>query len=49
VVSGSIIDKFGNWELPFVVNIALMALGVAMTSRMRPGLSFNGTPAHSAM
>src|ERR1700722_5663547 len=49
VVSGALIDKFGNWELPFVVNIALMVLGVAMTSRMRPGLGFNATPAHSAM
>jgi MFS family permease len=36
VISGALIDKFDNWELPFAVSIALMGLGVAMASRMRP-------------
>jgi MFS family permease len=40
VISGALIDKFGNWELPFAVSIALMALGVGMSSRMRPERRF---------
>jgi MFS family permease len=40
VVSGALIDKFHNWELPFAVSIALMCLGVGMTSRMRPERRF---------
>jgi ACS family glucarate transporter-like MFS transporter len=40
VISGALIDRFHNWELPFAVSIALMGLGVAMTSRMRPERRF---------
>jgi MFS family permease len=44
VVSGALIDKFHNWELPFAVSIALMCLGVGMTSRMRPERRFQYAP-----
>jgi hypothetical protein len=40
VISGALIDKFDNWELPFAVSIALMGLGVGMASRMRPERRF---------
>ena len=36
VVSGFLIDYYGNWELPFVGSIVLMAGGVLLTSRMKP-------------
>jgi len=40
VVGGFIIDMSGNWELPFLGTIALMALGAILTFRMRPELPF---------
>jgi ACS family glucarate transporter-like MFS transporter len=43
VVSGMLIDKFGNWELPFVGSMILMAAGVLLASRMRPESRFDGT------
>jgi ACS family glucarate transporter-like MFS transporter len=40
VASGFLIDRFGSWELPFVVSMALMALGVVLASRMQPECKF---------
>jgi len=40
VVSGLLIDRFGNWELPFVGSMVLMAVGVALALRMRPESRF---------
>ncbi|HVV71283.1 MAG TPA: MFS transporter [Verrucomicrobiae bacterium] len=40
VVGGFIIDISGNWQLPFLGTIALMALGAMLTIRMRPGQRF---------
>jgi MFS family permease len=45
VISGILIDKFGNWELPFAVSMVLMGLGVAMSSRMRPESKFKNAKA----
>jgi MFS family permease len=46
VLSGMLIDKFGNWELPFVGSMLLMGLGVVLAFRMRPENKFeNPTPA----
>jgi MFS family permease len=45
VISGILIDKFGNWELPFAVSMVLMGLGVAMASRMRPESKFKNAKA----
>ena len=36
VVSGYVIDRTGNWELPFLGSILLMLLGVFLAFRMRP-------------
>jgi len=40
VVGGMLIDKFGNWELPFVGSMILMGLGVVLAFRMRPESKF---------
>jgi MFS family permease len=40
VVSGFLIDKFHDWELPFAVSMILMGLGVALAYRMRPESKF---------
>jgi len=36
VIGGMLIDKFGNWELPFVGSMILMGFGVVLAFRMRP-------------
>lgn len=46
VASGLLIDAFGNWQLPFVVSIALLALGVLLSFQMKPQNRFEyGQPA----
>ena len=40
VVGGFIIDVSGNWQLPFLGTIILMALGAILTFRMRPERPF---------
>ena len=40
VVSGFIIDRTGNWQLPFVGSMALMGVGVLLAFRMRPDTQF---------
>ena len=40
VVSGMLIDRFGNWELPFIGSMVLMAAGVFLAFRMRPESRF---------
>jgi MFS family permease len=37
VVGGYLIDVTGNWQLPFVGSMVLMAVGMALTFFMRPG------------
>ncbi|CAB3748811.1 putative sulfoacetate transporter SauU [Paraburkholderia humisilvae] len=36
VVGGWLIDLTGNWNLPFTVSMALMALGIVLSFTMRP-------------
>ncbi len=36
VVGGWMIDRTGNWNLPFIVSMALMALGIALSFTMQP-------------
>ena len=36
VIGGLLIDKTGNWELPFVGSMILMAVGVVLAFRMQP-------------
>jgi MFS family permease len=40
VVGGFLIDRYGNWELPFLGSIILMAIGVGLTFRMQPDRRF---------
>jgi ACS family glucarate transporter-like MFS transporter len=42
VVSGFIIDRTGNWQLPFVASMVLMGVGVLLAYRMRPDSPFEG-------
>lgn len=41
VVAGLLIDAFGNWQLPFLVSIVLLAIGVMLSFRMRPQHAFD--------
>ena len=52
VIGGLLIDKTGNWELPFVGSMLLMGLGVVLAFRMQPESRFalDGTVAgHAAL
>jgi MFS family permease len=40
VVAGWLIDKTGNWDLPFLCSIGLLALGVALSFTMHPDRRF---------
>jgi MFS family permease len=40
VAAGLLIDKFGNWQLPFLVSIVLLAIGVVLSFRMKPQHKF---------
>ena len=40
VVSGFLIDRFGNWELPFLGSMGLMGVGMLLALRMRPDSKF---------
>jgi MFS family permease len=40
VVSGFVIDRFDNWELPFIGSMVLMGVGVLLASRMKPDQKF---------
>ncbi len=40
VASGYLIDRFGNWELPFAGSMLLMAAGALLAFRMRPEEKF---------
>jgi MFS family permease len=40
VVGGQLIDRFGNWELPFVGSMVLMGVGIVLAFRMQPQSKF---------
>lgn len=40
VLSGALIDRYGNWELPFVGSMILMGIGVVLAFRMQPDNKF---------
>ena len=44
VASGYLIDRFGNWELPFAGSMLLMAAGAVLALRMRPEEKFANVP-----
>ena len=41
VVAGYLIDRTGNWQLPFVGSMILMGVGVLLAHRMRPDSKFD--------
>lgn len=40
VISGAIIDRFDNWELPFAGSMLLMGVGMVLALRLRPQSRF---------
>ncbi|HTD02708.1 MFS transporter, partial [Undibacterium sp.] len=48
VLSGYLIDRFGNWELPFVGSMILMGFGVVLAFRMQPESKFQLAPTVAA-
>ena len=40
VVAGQLIDRFGNWDLPFVGSMVLMGFGIVLAFRMQPESKF---------
>ncbi|MDB5775964.1 MAG: hypothetical protein JWP38_2097 [Herbaspirillum sp.] len=50
VLAGFLIDRFGNWELPFLGSIIFLAIGMLLAFRMQPESKFEVTGAgHSAI
>jgi sugar phosphate permease len=45
VAAGVLIDQTGNWELPFIVTMGLLALGSVLSFTMRPDKPFEDTAA----
>jgi MFS family permease len=45
LIGGYLIDVTGNWELPFIVSMGLLALGTALSFTMRPDKPFVEEPA----
>jgi len=48
VLAGFLIDRFGNWDLPFLASVAPMAVGVVMALRMQPESKFESKALPSA-
>ncbi|WP_020203951.1 MFS transporter [Cupriavidus sp. WS] len=48
VLSGYLIDRFGNWELPFIGSMLLMGVGVVLAFRMQPESKFEADAAGAA-
>jgi MFS family permease len=45
VVGGWLIDRTGNWNLPFIVSMVLMAVGIVLSFTMRPDRKLEVTSA----
>ncbi|MBS0447336.1 MAG: MFS transporter [Proteobacteria bacterium] len=45
VIGGLVIDRTGNWEMPFVGSMILMGLGVVLAFRMQPESRFGNNAA----
>ena len=43
VIGGLLIDKTGNWEVPFLGSMILMGIGVVLAFRMQPESRFEGS------
>ena len=40
MIGGLLIDKTGNWEVPFLGSMILMGIGVVLAFRMQPESKF---------
>ena len=49
LVFGYVIDKTGNWELPFLGNIVLLLLGAVLAFRMKPEQALDPAPVPAAV
>jgi MFS family permease len=49
VIGGLLIDKTGNWEVPFMGSIILMGLGVVLAFRMKPERRFGNDDAPASL
>lgn len=47
VVGGMLIDRTGNWNLPFTVSMAIMAAGVVLSFVMRPDRALDSAVDHA--
>jgi len=47
VVGGWLIDRTGNWNLPFIVSMVLMAAGIVLSFTMRPDRALDVSPAEA--
>jgi MFS family permease len=47
VVGGWLIDRSGNWNLPFIVSMVLMAAGIVLSFTMRPDRALDVSPAEA--
>jgi MFS family permease len=43
VLGGWLIDKTGNWELPFILSMGLMVIGSVVAFAMKPEKKFDET------
>jgi MFS family permease len=43
VASGYLIDRYNNWQLPFLVSMSLMGVAVILALRMQPQRRFAGS------
>jgi MFS family permease len=48
LLGGYMIDKTGNWDLPFIVSMGLMVVGSIVAFAMRPDQKFDET-AHTVL
>jgi MFS family permease len=44
LIAGFLIDKTGNWELPFIGSIGLLLLGAVLAFRMKPNEELESAP-----
>jgi MFS family permease len=49
VISGMLIDRYDNWDLPFIASMILMALGILLAFGMRPENRFHSDVASRAL
>jgi nitrate/nitrite transporter NarK len=44
IAFGFIVDRTGNWTLPFIGSLGLLTVGIVMTFFMRPDIKLDAQP-----